>query len=125
VYSLEADVLQTEDKKIIRDWRRMLVSDLTYYMYYFDKETCDFLREQIIGENVTETWATGLVETETNLWDIVRSLMKKEKQGVMDLKEETEAIREKLKEQEILLNAKADRIILSLAEAKNIMEALI
>ena len=99
--------------------------DLTYYMYYFDKETCDFLREQIIGENVTETWATGLVETETNLWDIVRSLMKKEKQGVMDLKEETEAIREKLKEQEILLNAKADRIILSLAEAKNIMEALI
>ena len=32
VYSLEADVLQTEDKKIIRDWRRMLASDLTYYM---------------------------------------------------------------------------------------------
>ena len=32
MYSLEADVLQTEDKKIIRDWRRMLASDLTYYM---------------------------------------------------------------------------------------------
>lgn len=32
VYSLEKDVLQTEDENLIRDWRRLLVSDLTYYM---------------------------------------------------------------------------------------------
>lgn len=32
VYGLEKDVLHTEDERLIRDWRRLLVSDLTYYM---------------------------------------------------------------------------------------------
>lgn len=32
VYGLERDVLQTEDESVVRDWRRLLVSDLTYYM---------------------------------------------------------------------------------------------
>ena len=31
-YRLEREVLQTEDKSIIRDWRRLLASDLVHYM---------------------------------------------------------------------------------------------
>ena len=96
--------------------------DLTWYMYHFDKETCDFLRNQVLGEDAAVTWASGMVETEAELWDVSRSLMAKRQIGDTDISEEIQVLESKLQEQRKLLDAKVMKTADSLKAIAALME---
>lgn len=97
--------------------------DLTWYMCHFDKETCDYLRNQVLKPSAV-TWGTGLVETEAGLWDVVRALMKKKNCGNVELSDEIVVLKEKLEEQKLLLDKKIDKIIISLEQIIEKMKGL-
>ena len=97
--------------------------DLTWYMYHFDKETCDFLTKQVLEPSVV-TWGTGIVETEAGLWDVVRSLMKKQADGNAEVSDEIAVLNGKLEEQKSLLDKKVEKVITSLEVIVGMMEEL-
>lgn len=124
VNSLEAAIKKLQEGNIEaainEDLRNV---DLTWYMYHFDKETCNYLRDQVLKPRAV-TWGTGLVDTEADLWDVVRSLMKKQNVENVVLNDEIAVLKEKLEEQKLLLDKKVDKILISLEEIVERMGSL-
>jgi hypothetical protein len=125
VNNLKAAIAGLEAGKSFSDIKENLAPiDLTYYMFSFDKETCDFLIDQVLGAPADNTWATGFVETVADMWDVVRSLMAKETAGDGNLADEIAVLKAKLAEQEALLEAKAEKVVKTIEEMAVMMEGL-
>ena len=98
--------------------------DLNWYAYSFDKETCDFFVDQVLGEDARNSWGAGYLTTHADLWEVIQSLMGKAGQEGADVSGELEALRAELAVQQADLNAVVGEEIVTLQKLTRVMEAL-
>ena len=98
--------------------------DLNWYAYSFDKETCDFFVDQVLGEDARNSWGAGYLTTHADLWEVIQSLMGKAGQEGADVSGELEALRAELAVQQADLNAVVGEEIVTLQKLTKVMEAL-
>ncbi|MDR1536691.1 MAG: S-layer homology domain-containing protein [Clostridiales bacterium] len=98
--------------------------DLNWYAYDFDRETYDYFVEQVLGPNAKNSWGTGYLQSNADLFDVIRSLMDKYGDEAADLSGEIAALKAELAKQEADLDAVCQKEILDLKAISAMMEDL-
>ena len=48
--------------------------DLNWYAYNFDKQTYDFYVDQVLGDDAENSWGTGYLKSNADLWQVIQDL---------------------------------------------------
>ena len=75
-----------DGKKAVLDY--LVEVDMNKYAYYFDKEAYDYFVNQLLGADARNSWGTGYIQNNADLFDIISEIMVKlesdEKAGFRD-----------------------------------------
>lgn len=86
--------------------------DLNRYANYFDRETYDFFVSQVLGPEAENSWGSGYLKDNSNLYDVVRGIRAKSESGEpVNYIDEIEALGIELVNQQRLLADTTARMI--------------
>ena len=47
---------------------------MNWYAYSFDKQTYDFYVDQVLGDDAENSWGTGYLKSNADLWQVIQDL---------------------------------------------------
>lgn len=73
--------------------------DMNWYAYEFDKETYDFFVDQVLGPNAHNSWGTGYLYSEADLWQVINDLKPLYEEKDADVSAQIEVLEKELEYQ--------------------------
>ncbi|MBR1757918.1 MAG: M28 family peptidase [Lachnospiraceae bacterium] len=96
--------------------------DLSKYGFYFDRQTYDFVVDQVIGENHVDTWANDKVGSIADVYDVNRDLAALANGEARDVAAVRAKLEEELAHQKVELSEKLERECKLIAELTQMMK---